>query len=327
MRRVACLRGRGDRRAGMVGGFGQVGSQQEEDAGEALLDARPEHQVIPGVGTSLAVELGRLATVSLVLLERAEPVEDLAAPGPAARSDLGLAQQLPGPLRLARLPGEDRRVHRSPVPALLASPPASAGAPARTARRRWGTRRGRALVAPRARARPRRPRPDLSAPSARCRACSSGSGSKLCQAAMERAALAAGRLARNAGGEQRMGEANAVPSSSITCAASAGASRSAASPPTRARRARASGARPRTPRATRPVRRAGSAEAVTARADARCRAAARPALAGWLRGGRRDQLEREQRVPARQLVQSAAAWVVRGRDRAGRSGAGGARRG
>ena len=68
-RRVARLPGEVDRRARVVGGCGQVGSQQEEGAGEALLDARPEHDVIPGVVTGLAVQLSRPATVSLVLLE------------------------------------------------------------------------------------------------------------------------------------------------------------------------------------------------------------------------------------------------------------------
>ena len=72
-----------------------------------------------GIGTSLAVELGGPATVSLVLLEVPEPVEDLAAPGPRRRGGSSLAQQLPGSLCLARLPGEDRAVHRAAVAALF----------------------------------------------------------------------------------------------------------------------------------------------------------------------------------------------------------------
>ena len=84
-RPVPRLPGEGDRRAGVVGGCGQVGPQQEEGTGEALLDAPPKHHVIPRVVTSLAVHVSCPATVSLVLLEEPKPVEDLAAPGPRRR--------------------------------------------------------------------------------------------------------------------------------------------------------------------------------------------------------------------------------------------------
>ena len=73
----------------------------------------------PEFRASLAVELDRLPTVALVLLYRAEPVEDLTAPRSGLRGDSRLAQELPGALALAGLPGSDRGLDGAPVSPFL----------------------------------------------------------------------------------------------------------------------------------------------------------------------------------------------------------------
>ena len=186
---------------------------RKSDAGEALLDARPEHDVVARVGQRASryssTAWRRSPSYSS---KRPEPVEDLAAPrASAARWISSLAQQLPGPLRLARLPGEDRRRPPCAGGGSPPSPPASAGGPAPTARRRRGTHRGRA---PARAARSSAAATSASGPSAAEREMAGALlrvGKKLRQAAVERAALVAAGLGVHAGGEQRMGEADAVP--------------------------------------------------------------------------------------------------------------------
>ena len=207
---IPCFLGEPDGRAGVLGGCGQVGSQQEERAGKALLDARPEHNVVPRVGARLPVQLGGAPTVSLVLLERAEPVQDLAALGPGRRDHASVAQQLPGPLPLSSLPGMDSRLDRSPVPDVLDLRGRQApGQFGQFGRRREGAAAMRSLCCVlecAAHGRIRTLGTQGQVPGAFL-----GIGEELRQAAMERAALAAARRRVHAGRDQWMGEANAIP--------------------------------------------------------------------------------------------------------------------
>ena len=117
--RAPGLLGEGDRGAGMTGSGGQVAPQQEECTCEPLLGSRQVHDVVAQFRRRLAVEVDRLPTVALVLLYRAEPVKDLAAPRSGLRGGSRLAQELPGALALAGLPGGDRGLDGTPVSPFL----------------------------------------------------------------------------------------------------------------------------------------------------------------------------------------------------------------
>ena len=103
----------------VLGDCRQVSAEEQEGTRESLLAAGPEPEVAGGIGTGFAVQLDGPATVSLVLLEVSQPAEYLRAPTPWGSGRPSLVQQLPGSLRLARLPGKVRGVHGSAMPALV----------------------------------------------------------------------------------------------------------------------------------------------------------------------------------------------------------------